>query len=65
MILINALWDSNVPKFLKHDLPLFETLIQDLFPEMQKRVESSSETLVEEVVELMEEINLFSVEAFV
>ena len=26
---------------------------------MQKRVESSSETLVEEVVELMEEINLY------
>ena len=24
--------DSNVPKFLKEDLPLFSALIQDLYP---------------------------------
>ena len=31
-VLIRAMRDSNVPKFLKDDLPLFSALIQDLFP---------------------------------
>ena len=32
LLLIRALKDSNIPKFLKEDLPLFNALIQDLFP---------------------------------
>ena len=32
VVLIRAMRDSNVPKFLKDDLPLFSALIQDLFP---------------------------------
>lgn len=31
-LLIRALRDSNIPKFLKDDLPLFNALIKDLFP---------------------------------
>jgi dynein heavy chain len=31
-VLIRAMRDSNVPKFLKDDLPLFSAIIQDLFP---------------------------------
>lgn len=27
--------DSNVPKFLSGDIPLFQALIQDLFPEVE------------------------------
>ena len=32
VVLIRAMRDSNVPKFLADDLPLFYALIQDLFP---------------------------------
>jgi dynein heavy chain len=32
VVLIRAMRDSNVPKFLADDLPLFFALIQDLFP---------------------------------
>jgi len=32
VVLIRAMRDSNVPKFLADDLPLFSALIGDLFP---------------------------------
>lgn len=35
IVLIRAMRDSNIPKFLKDDLPLFSALIQDLFPTAQ------------------------------
>jgi dynein heavy chain len=31
-VLIRAMRDANVPKFLVDDLPLFAAIIQDLFP---------------------------------
>lgn len=51
VVLIRAMRDSNIPKFLADDLPLFKALIQDLFPtvsipeidygELQAQIEES------------------------
>jgi dynein heavy chain len=32
IVLIRAMRDSNIPKFIKEDLPLFNAIIKDLFP---------------------------------
>ena len=32
VVLIRAMVDANIPKFLKDDVPLFNALVQDLFP---------------------------------
>ena len=34
-ILIHALRDANMPKFLVEDVPLFESIMADLFPGMK------------------------------
>ena len=37
VVLIRAMRDSNVPKFLEEDVKLFMSILQDLFPGMEVR----------------------------
>lgn len=43
VVLIRAMRDSNVPKFVDEDLPLFNALIQDLFPGVEIPEQTSTE----------------------
>jgi dynein heavy chain, axonemal len=54
MVLIRAMRDSNIPKFLEQDLPLFFGIISDLFPgiEVPKNVYPDLERAINDNLEL-------------
>lgn len=55
-VLIRAMRDANVPKFLKDDLPLFGAIIQDLFPavEITENDYGPLKVMMEEMIERRE-----------
>ena len=56
-LVLKALVDINLPKFLNHDIQLFNNIISDLFPNTQKP-ESQLGNLGKEIVNTILEMNL-------
>lgn len=56
-ILLRALKDVNISKFLSFDIPLFENIIEDLFPNIKKPQYNYS-ILNKAVNEVIENFNL-------
>lgn len=63
-LLLRALKDVNVPKFLKDDLPLFENIIIDLFPTTKQPVVDRG-LLLESVKKICKKMHVQSINAFI
>ena len=63
-VLIRAMKDANVPKFLKDDLPLFENIIIDLFP-TTKKPEIDRGLLLEAIKKVCKQQHIQAIPAFV
>lgn len=63
-LLIKALKDSNIPKFLKADAPLFNALVVDLFPNIIIK-EETNDQLIEQIKNTMQVKNMQPSESFV
>lgn len=63
-LLLRALRDVNVPKFLKEDIPLFENIIKDLFPDTE-RPKGGSEVLISRIKANINSMNLEPSEPFI
>ncbi|GLC56009.1 hypothetical protein PLESTB_001054700 [Pleodorina starrii] len=64
VLLLRALRDVNVPKFLSHDLPLFNGIITDLFPGV-KMPEVDYASLLSALNDSCKELGIQAVEPFV
>lgn len=51
-VLIRAMRDANIPKFLKDDVLLFNAIVQDLFPtaKIQEAEYGPLKTIIEEII---------------
>lgn len=63
VVLIRAMRDSNIPKFLAPDLPLFNALIQDLFPGI-KIPQANYGELSDQIDKSISALGLQNVDAF-
>ena len=64
LLLIRAMRDSNVPKFLEHDLPLFSGIVQDLFPGIAVPFVDYGNLQIA-IEKSLDDLNLQKVEAFI
>jgi len=62
-IVLKAVMDINLPKFLKNDIPLFRNILGDLFPGIVLG-EPNLVTLRGSVLQAIEDLNLLRVPAF-
>ena len=62
-VLLRAMRDSNVPKFVKDDLPLFHALIRDLFPTLEVQPVAYGE-LQKQIEVTLNKLNLQNVPSF-
>jgi dynein heavy chain len=54
LVLIRAIRDSNIPKFVRDDLPLFNAIVKDLFPGVELQ-EAEYDMLINAVKIVQEE----------
>lgn len=62
-LMLKALRDVNLPKFLEQDLPLFDNIIQDLFPGVEKP-DSVNKKLMDQVMLSCKELNYQPTQGF-
>ena len=55
VLLIRAMRDANIPKFLAEDIPLFDALVQDLFPGLHIE-DAQFDELETQITESIEEL---------
>ena len=55
-VLIRAMKDANIPKFIKDDLPLFNQIVQDLFPSVEIKAANYDE-LNKEIVKALSQVH--------
>lgn len=63
VLLLRSVIDVNLPKFLVHDIPLFQGIVSDLFPDLELP-SSSYATLLKAVHEVAANRNLQPVDGF-
>ncbi|KAG1698535.1 Dynein heavy chain 7, axonemal [Nymphon striatum] len=63
-IILKSILDINLPKFLSHDIPLFNGIVSDLFPNLSQPKEESSD-FIDTIKRVCRQKNLQCVDTFI